>query len=50
MSCSRRDFLKQSVAGAVAAAIPSAAFVFLTPAEAKAAIGDSVRRWIFLVE
>ena len=50
MSCSRRDFLKQTVASVAAAAMPAATFVFLTPEQANAMVGDSVRRWIFLVD
>ena len=50
MTCSRRDFLKQSAAGVMAAAMPAASFAFLTPAEAKAAIGSPKVRWAFLVD
>lgn len=50
MSCSRRDFLKKGVGGAIAASLPLSCFKFLTPAEAKAAMGDPAVRWIFLVD
>jgi tetrathionate reductase subunit B len=50
MSCSRRNFLKTTLAGAAAAALPLAAFRFLSPAEARAAVGDPARRWGFLVD
>ena len=33
MSCSRRDFLKQSVAGTLAAAMPATSVIFLAPGE-----------------
>ncbi|HEB70576.1 MAG TPA: 4Fe-4S dicluster domain-containing protein [Desulfobulbus sp.] len=50
MSCSRRDFLKKGlVGGAIAATLPLSNFKFLTPAEAKAAVGDPAVRWGFLV-
>ena len=50
MSCSRRDFLKKGLGGAVAAAaLPLSSFKFLTPAEAKAAVGDPDVRWGFLI-
>ena len=50
MSCSRREFLKKSVAGAVAAAAPTASVAFLAPGEAKAMTDGSVLRWAFLVD
>jgi Fe-S-cluster-containing dehydrogenase component len=50
MSCSRRDFLKQSMAGAVAAAMPTCSVIFLAPGEAEAAIGEKRVRWAFLVD
>ena len=49
MSCSRRDFLKSTAAGTLAASLPLQAFKFLSPAQARAAVGDSKTRWIFLV-
>jgi Fe-S-cluster-containing dehydrogenase component len=50
MSCSRRDFLKTAVAGTVAASLPLSAFKLLSPAQVKAAVGDSNIRWAFLVD
>lgn len=50
MSCSRRTLLKNAVKGGIAAALPVSAFKFLSPAEAKAAIGDDKIRWGFLVD
>ena len=50
MTCTRRDFLKESVAGTLAATLPLSAFVFLSTEEAKAAIADSKVRWAFLVD
>lgn len=50
MSCSRRDFLKKGLGSAIAASLPLASFKFLSPAEAKAAIGDPAVRWVFLVD
>jgi tetrathionate reductase subunit B len=50
MSCSRRDFLKTTLTGAMAAALPVSVFRFLSPAEARAAVGDPVIRWVFLVD
>jgi tetrathionate reductase subunit B len=50
MSCSRRDFLKKTMKGAMAAALPIAAFQRLSSAEAKAAITDPAVRWGFLVD
>ena len=35
MSCSRREFLKQTMAGAVTAAIPACSVIFLAPGEAQ---------------
>jgi len=49
MTCSRRDFMKQSL-GALAAATPACAVVLLTQADARAAVGDSKVRWAFLVD
>lgn len=50
MSCSRRDFLKTAVAGTVVASLPLSAFTLLSPAQVKAAVGDSKIRWAFLVD
>ncbi len=50
MNCSRRKLLKNAVSGAVALSLPLSAFKVLTPAEARAAIGDSKIRWGFLVD
>lgn len=50
MSCSRRDFLKQAMAGALTAAMPTCSVVFLAPGEAKATLGDAKVRWAFLVD
>ncbi len=50
MKCSRRDFLKKGVGGAITASLPLSSFKFLTPAEAKAAVGDPAVRWGFLVD
>lgn len=49
MSCSRRDFLRQSLTGALAAAMPIS-FIALTPEEARAAVVNSKVRWAFLVD
>jgi tetrathionate reductase subunit B len=50
MSCSRRDFLKTTMKGAIAAALPMSAFRFLSSAEARAAVADPAVRWGFLVD
>ncbi len=50
MSCSRRDLLKKGLGSALVASLPLASFKFLTPAEAKAAVGDPAVRWGFLVD
>ena len=50
MKCSRRAFLKQSIAGAVAAAAPAGTSLFLGPGEAGAATGQAGVRWTFLVD
>jgi tetrathionate reductase subunit B len=50
MSCSRRDFLKNSFKTTLASALPLSAFRMLSPAEVKAYTGDSSIRWIFLVD
>ncbi len=50
MSCTRRNFLKKTLSGSMAAALPISAFKFLQPDEAKAAIEKSGVRWGFLVD
>lgn len=50
MSCSRRKFLKTAVAGTLAASLPVSAFKFLSPAQVRAAVGDDLTRWVFLVD
>ena len=50
MTCSRRQFLKEAVGGTLASTLPLSAFVFLSPAEAKAAVDEAKVRWAFLVD
>jgi Fe-S-cluster-containing dehydrogenase component len=50
MKCSRRDLLKNTLKGAVAASLPLSAFKYISPAQVKASIGDSSTRWVFLVD
>jgi Fe-S-cluster-containing dehydrogenase component len=50
MSCSRRDFLKNTFKTTLASALPLSAFRLLSPAEVKAYTGDSSIRWVFLVD
>ena len=50
MSCSRRNFLKKGIGGAIVASLPLSSFKFLSPAEAKAAVGDPDVRRGFLVD
>ncbi len=50
MRYSRRDFLKTTLRGAIAAALPVGAFKFLSPAEARAAVEKTDVRWGFLVD
>jgi Fe-S-cluster-containing dehydrogenase component len=50
MSCSRRDFLKNTFKTTLASALPLSAFRMLSPAEVKAYTGDSSIRWVFLVD
>lgn len=50
MNSSRRKFLKTALAGGVAASLPLSAFKMLSPAEAKASIGDDKVRWAFVVD
>ncbi len=50
MSCTRRDLLKKTFMGTIAASVPLNAFKFLSPAQVKAAIGDDKVRWGFVVD
>ena len=50
MSCSRRDLLKNTFKATLASAMPLSAFKMLSPAQAKASLGDSNIRWVFLVD
>ena len=50
MPCSRRKFLKSTVATAVSTAIPVSAFKLMSPAQVKASVGDAKTRWVFLVD
>ncbi|MBU0731181.1 MAG: 4Fe-4S dicluster domain-containing protein [Proteobacteria bacterium] len=50
MSYSRRDLLKKTLAGTIAASVPLSAFKFLSPAQVKASIGDANVRWAFVVD
>ena len=50
MTCSRRDFLKNTVSGSVASVLPLSAFSFLSQAEASAALAETKVRWAFLVD
>ena len=50
MSCSRRDFLKNTFKSTLASALPLSAFRMLSPAEVKAYTGDASIRWVFLVD
>jgi len=50
MSCSRRDFLKNTVSGSLASVMPLSAFTLLSQAEAAAALAESKVRWAFLVD
>jgi len=50
MSCSRRDFLKNTFKTSLATALPLSAFKMLSPAEVKAYTGDPATRWVFLVD
>jgi len=50
MSCSRRDFLKNTLKTTLASALPLSAFKMLSPAQVKASVGDSNIRWVFLVD
>ena len=50
MSCSRRELLKNACKGALAASLPLSAFKLLSPADARAAVGDPAIRWVFLID
>ena len=50
MKCSRRDFLTATLKATAAAALPVAAFRFLSPEEVQAALADPALRWGFLVD
>ncbi|MBI5556218.1 MAG: 4Fe-4S dicluster domain-containing protein [Deltaproteobacteria bacterium] len=50
MSCTRRDLLKKTLMGTIAASLPLGAFKFLSPAQVKASIGDAKVRWSMLVD
>ena len=50
MTCSRRDFLRNTVGGSLASVMPLSAFTLLSHAEAEAALADSKVRWAFLVD
>ena len=50
MTCSRRDFLKNTVSGSLASVLPLSAFTFLSQAEASAVLAETKVRWAFLVD
>ena len=50
MSHTRRNFLKNTLKGAVGASLPMSAFKLLSPKEANAMIKDQKIRWVFLVD
>ncbi len=50
MNPSRRKFVKTALAGGLAAALPLSALKMLSPAEARASIGDGKVRWAFVVD
>jgi len=50
MGCSRRDFLKNTLAGTLAASLPLSCLTFLSPARAKSLINESNIRWAFVVD
>ncbi len=50
MASTRRKFLQGSLAGIVTAVIPLSAFRFLSPDQARAAVGEADTRWVFLVD
>ena len=50
MTCSRREFLKNTVGSTVASVMPLSAFTLLSRAEAATALAESKVRWAFLVD
>ena len=50
MTCSRRDFLKNTVSGSLVSALPLGAFTVISSAEAAAALDEAKVRWAFLVD
>lgn len=50
MNCSRRDFLKGSLATGLASSVSLSAYKFLSPAEARAETGMAGVRWAFVVD
>lgn len=50
MSCSRRDFLRNTFKTSLASILPLSAFRMLSPAEVKAYTGDPAIRWVFLID
>jgi tetrathionate reductase subunit B len=50
MTCSRRQFLKDTVSTTLAAVLPASAVTFLTPEDLRAAIENKNVRWTFLVD
>lgn len=50
MSITRRSFLKKTLAGTAATAVPLSALKFLSPAETRAAVEKAGVRWAFLVD
>lgn len=50
MTCSRRDFLKNTVSGSLVSALPLSAFTLISSAEAAAALDEAKTRWAFLVD
>ena len=50
MSCSRRNFLKKSITGGIAASLPLSAFKFISPKEVRASVGNAKTRYVFLVD
>jgi tetrathionate reductase subunit B len=50
MTCSRREFLKNTVGGSLASVLPLSAFTLLSHAEAREALATSKVRWAFLVD
>jgi tetrathionate reductase subunit B len=50
MTCSRRDFLKNTVSGSLVSSLPLGAFTLISSAEAAAALDEAKVRWAFLVD